>query len=1332
MWAALGVLALLATLLTPLTTASAQPTVPTAPTDVTGKGGDKSVTLSWTSGSDGGSSIIRWEYQQSIPASNLWVAIPGSGPGTTSHTVTGLTNGTAYTFLVRAVNAVGPGATGTSTAATPSTTPAAPTGLKGKGENSQVVLSWNAGDNGSSDITSYEYQQKTGSGDYTPWTMILGLTDATAAQQTHTVTGLTNGTSYQFKVRAVNVNGKGAAAESKSVLAAAAPGAPRNLNAEAGNTTATLSWVAGGNGGSPIVTWQIHQATGNTAVDLTSPGNDGDYGLTWVQIPGSDANTTSYTVTGLSNANEYVFVVRAINAYGKGTPAQTASVNPGMPPGKPTALTVGLSTTAPTSEVVLGWTPPLTGGSLNTGGSPITHYQYQQKAGSGDYGDWQNIPSTDPGDGNFASTTATDAQSYTIKNLTLGTTYTFRVRAVNATGPGSASDPSSQVNPSTAPAAPGNLTATQSYDAPKGKATITLSWTAGHDGGSPVTKWQYKVARSLTDLATSTTWVNICDNTAKAAPTCASTTSVTLPRAAVPPATASPDAAAAIAPGGQPYYFVIRADNGTATTARPGLQSGQAVVSIPQSVPSAPGGVYIQETAGGGTPSITLTWLASSTGGSDLTDYEYAMKTGSGSYGTYLSAGADNTNQQITNVKVGTTYQFRVRAKNANGSGAYAESAVITPGAPGTPGASNGALATAPSLTATAASTQVTLSLATDTGGTNAQTKWYYAIKVGDSDYGPWTFRNQGLQLNSTGFVLDGLTNGIKHQFKVRAVNSGSAAGPELELAKAAIPGTTPAAPVGLTAAGGDQKLTLTWTAGGDGGSAITGWQTCHVDGTNGCASTSDVGSDGWTAITGSNASTTEHTVGSTQSPLTNGTAYIYRVRAANAIGNGAPAQANSVTPGKVPTAPVRVQATAKDASVTITTTAPADDGDSDITSYEVRKMEAGGTFDAWETLSKTGNGDVTGLTNGVTYTFEVRAVNAYGPGPGKESASATPVGAPPPGTLMAEAGNAQAELTWTSGGSGGSDITGWEYRMKQADSGYGTWMDIEDSDATTTSHTVTDLANGIAYTFQVRAKNKLGSGDPFESGSVTPSTVPPQPASVLAERGNGEVDLSWSAGASGNAGEADYAAPTTGWAYRMKAGEGDYGDWMDIADSGAGTTSVNVGDLANGTAYVFQVRAMNVMGDGEATTSNAVTPATTPSAPTVSAARGDGSTTVSWTAGDDGGSAVTGWELQINGGVWTDLSAYGLGATPVPLPIPTDDGTAYTFGIRGVNDVGAGEAGTDSVEAGSTPAMPTVTATGGDGEITVSWTCWRRRRLDGDCLAPPHQDQHRRVRRLD
>ena len=192
-----------------LVTDSVATTVPGAPTSLSATPGDGQVILSWTAPADGGGTITSYEYQQDGGA---WTA---TGDTSTSYTVTGLTNGTEYTFKVRAVNAIGAGAASSADTATPTaaaTVPGAPTSLSATPGDGQVVLIWTAPADGGGAITRYEYQQDDGA-----WTTTGGTTTS------YTVTGLTNGTEYSFKVRAVNAIGEGTASNADTATPAATP-----------------------------------------------------------------------------------------------------------------------------------------------------------------------------------------------------------------------------------------------------------------------------------------------------------------------------------------------------------------------------------------------------------------------------------------------------------------------------------------------------------------------------------------------------------------------------------------------------------------------------------------------------------------------------------------------------------------------------------------------------------------------------------------------------------------------------------------------------------------------------------------------------------------------------------------------------------------------------------------------------------------------------------------------------------------------------------------------------------------------------------------------------
>ena len=182
-------------------------TAPAAPTGVTATAGAGSAQVSWTAPSDGGSPLTSYTVTPFIGATTQTpVTVTGSPPATTT-TVSGLTNGTAYTFTVKATNAIGTGpASAASNAVTPTapTAPAAPTGVTATAGNASGVVSWTAPSNGGSTITSYTVTPFIGTTAQTP-TTVTGAPPATST----TVSGLTNGTAYTFTVTATNAIGTG-------------------------------------------------------------------------------------------------------------------------------------------------------------------------------------------------------------------------------------------------------------------------------------------------------------------------------------------------------------------------------------------------------------------------------------------------------------------------------------------------------------------------------------------------------------------------------------------------------------------------------------------------------------------------------------------------------------------------------------------------------------------------------------------------------------------------------------------------------------------------------------------------------------------------------------------------------------------------------------------------------------------------------------------------------------------------------------------------------------------------------------------------------------------
>ena len=469
-----------------------------------------------------------------------------------------------------------------------------------------------------------------------------------------------------------------------------------------------------------------------------------------------------------------------------------------------------------------------------------------------------------------------------------------------------------------------------------------------------------------------------------------------------------------------------------------------------------------------------------------------------------------------------------------------------------------------------------------------------------------------------------------------------------------ATPAARPGAPIELTAKPGNSQVTLSWTApASDGGSQVSGYNV--FEGT-----TADLsGSAPVTNVTGTTV---------TLPALINGTTYYFWVTAVNEIGEGPPSNEVSAVPRTLPGAPTWLTATPGNSQVTLSWTAPASDGGSQVSGYNVFE---GTTPDLSRSAPVT---NVTGstvtlpaLTNGTTYYFQVAAVNTAGQGPRSDEVSAVPVTVPgAPTGLTAIAGNGQVTLSWTAPASdGGEQLSG--YNVFE-----GTTPDLSRSapvtNVTGTTVTLPALTNGTTYYFQVAAVNTAGQGPRSDEVSAVPVTVPGAPTGLTAIAGNGQVTLSWTAPAS------DGGSKVTGYDLYV----GTTADLSGNAPVARVTgTVVTVTNLINGTRYYFGVTAVNRVGEGRPSNEVSAVPLTVPGAPIgLTATPGNSQVTLSWAAPTSGGAAISGYLIYegtsprhetgkpVNGSLVNGTSYTVTGLA---------NGTTYYFRVTAVNTAGEG-----------------------------------------------------------
>jgi titin len=743
------------------------------------------------------------------------------------------------------------------------------------------------------------------------------------------------------------------------------------------------------------------------------------------------------------------------------------------------------------------------------GGEEILGYEYSTDRGATWY------PRTDSG-GTTSPMTITKLSTDGTTNLTNGTRYDIQIRAISLVGNGSASADVAGT-PATTPSAPSNL------EIVNGDKYLLASFIPGSNGGAAITSYEYSTDGS--------TW-----RTASAV-----TSPLTISNAS---SVGTPSLN-----NGTSYTVLVRAVN-----AQGAGTASSSVSGTPRTNPDAPGSVVVS--AGDATISVAFVANAND-GGNAVTGYEYS--TDGGATWRVRDPGASMTSSPITITKLssdglttltnGTAYNVLIRPVNDAGPGK--ESATQTAIPSSTP--------SAPAITSiTPGDSKLTIAFSAGNNGGNAVIRNEYSTNGGVS----WI---QAPSLNSP-IVITGLTNGTSYALQVRQVNAlGNGAS---SVTVEGTPCTIPAAPTVNQVIAGNATLSVDFTAGATGGSAISAYQ---------------YSTDG-------GATWSNRTFGTTESPLSittqssdgstalvNGTFYSVKIRAVNSAGAGVASEAVRIAPLTVPSAPV-VSAVAMRNSFALLTFSVASDGGSPITAYEY-SLNAG---ISWTNTSSLANPmRISGLRNGSNYSVIMRAINIAGAGDSSATSSIAPIGPPDaPRINTLTPGDQTLEVAFTDGATSGSPITGYEYSID----GGNTWPSA--GAATASPFTISGLTNGTIYTVRIRAVNANGSGTASDPVVSKPYTVPSAPViTQIAVTGN-DATLEYTAPAT-NGGQA-----ITSYEYSIDSGS----SW--VSTNSATVLSVQISNLVENQDYQVGVRAVNSAGPGAVATVRTQSAQTSPATP--------------------------------------------------------------------------------------------------------------------------------------
>ncbi len=1224
---------------------------PSAPTQLSVNGATtSSLQLSWT---DTSSNESGFRVYRSTDGTNFTL-IGSAAAGSTTYTDTGLSSSTTYTYKVSAWNSGGETASSTSTGTTQAivVAPNAPANITFANiTTTGLTLNWT---DAASNETGYRVYRSTDGVNFTK------VADLAANSTSFADSGLSNNTTYYYKVTDWNSAGETAAATISQKTALAAPSMPGQLTIS--NPTISslqLSWTDTSNNESGF---KVYRSTDGTNFTLVSS---------------LAANTTTFTDTGLSSNTQYTYKISAWNSAAEVMSSASSGTTLVVAPSTPGSVTFSNITTA---GLTIHWADNAT----NESG----YHVYRSTDGT-NFTDIANL--------------AANSTSFSDTGLSSATTYYYKIAAWNSAGETSATAVSQQTAVA-APNAPSLLTVNNAST-----SSLQLSWTdnSSNESGFKVYRstdgTNFTLVTSLAANVTTFTDTGLASNTQytykisawnSAAEVTSSATSGTTQAVVVAPNVPASITFANVSTSGvtvnwtdtannETGYRVYRSTDGVNFTkvadlaanstsfADSGLSSSTtyyykvsdwnsagettsaASSTTTQTVVVAPAAPTSVTASGVTTTGLTLNWTDAA---SNESGYGVYRSTDGVNFTKVADLAANSTSFVDSGLSNNTTYYYKVTDWNSAGETAAAtisqKTALAAPSMPG-------------QLTISSP-TISSLQLAwTDTSSNESGFHVYRSTNggaytlVGNLTAGVTSFSDTGLASNTT------------YSYKVASWN---AAG---ETSTTAASGTTlvvaPSAPASVTFANiTTAGLTLNWS---DTATNESGYHVYRsTDGTN------------FTDIANLAANTTSFS----DTGLSSATTYYYKIAAWNSAGETSATAVSQQTAIAAPNAPSLL--TVSNPSISSLQLAWTDNS-SNESGFKVYRSTDGTNFTLVTSLAANVTAFTdTGLTSNTQYTYKISAWNSAAEVMSSASSGTTLVVAPsaPGSVTFANVTTAGLTINWADNATNESG-----YHVYRSTDGTN-FTDIANLAANSTSFADSGLSSGTTYYYKIAAWNSAGETSATAVSQQTVVAAPSAPTSLTISGPTiSSLQLNW----------VDNSSNETGFhVYRSTDGT----NFTLIGTAAANATTFQDTGLMSGKLYTYKVSAYNAGGETNSVASAGTTSVALPTAPsnTSFANITTSSMTVSWT---DNSSNETGFHVyrSTDGTNFTDVADVAANTTSFSNTGLTA-GTTYYYKIASFNSAGQTTA-TVATQATNVapPAAPSavsfasVTAT----SLTVNWT---------------------------